>query len=77
MGSSLLQFGGSISHGFAREAKEKLEELQWSEGERGRELLDALGKGLVDLNQVTVEGKKKEYKYRPAPNGHLSAALPH
>jgi hypothetical protein len=45
--------------------------------EREGELLVALGKGLVDLNQVTVEGKKKKYKYPFASNGHLSAALPH
>jgi hypothetical protein len=32
-----MQFGGSNSLGFARESKEKLEGLQWSERERERE----------------------------------------
>jgi hypothetical protein len=40
-----MQFRGSNSQGFAREAMEKVEELQWRVRERERAVVWALGSG--------------------------------
>jgi hypothetical protein len=48
------------------------------ERERERELLSSrTWERMVDLEQVTVVGEKRRYKYPLGHNGRLSAAVPH
>jgi hypothetical protein len=59
-----MQFGGSNSHGFAREAKENVEELHWSEREREGErcyLSTRSGNGQSGTSDRWRE--KRRYKY--------------